>query len=128
MRSASSSLVVAAQRTEVDPAFLPQRPIKDVEQPVMPFDRAQACDGRSRRDMKEGEAAIATLRRHRAGVEGAGFDREDDFVIRHRVLVTDRQAAVRAFPLSVLIQNVGALLAADLSSPSKLAKRGSKES
>lgn len=60
----------------------------------------------SGRDMKEREAAIATLRRHRAGVEGEGFDREDDFVIRHRVLVTDRQAAVRAFPLSVLIQNV----------------------
>ena len=72
----------------------------------MPFDRAQASDGRSRRDMKEREAAIATLRRHRAGVELEGFDREDDFVIRHRVLVTDRQAAVRAFPLSVLIQNV----------------------
>jgi len=71
----------------------------------MPFDRAQACDGRSRRDMKEREAAIATLRRHRAGVECEGFDREDDFVIRHRVLVTDRRAAVRAFRLSVLIQN-----------------------
>ena len=56
--------------------------------------------------MKEREAAIATLRRHRAGVEREGFDREDDFVIRHRVVVTDRQAAVRAFPLSVLIQNV----------------------
>ena len=59
----------AAKWAEVDPALLPQRPIENIEQPVMFLDRAQAGDWRSRFDMKEREAAIAPLRRHLTGVE-----------------------------------------------------------
>jgi hypothetical protein len=45
--------------------------------------------------VNEREAAIASLRCQRAGVELEGFDRIDDLVIRHRVIVTDRARTVR---------------------------------
>jgi hypothetical protein len=86
----------AAKGAEVDPVLFPQQPIQVVEQSVMPFDRAQAGNRRARFDMNEREAAIATLRRHRGRIEPEGFDREDDFVIRQRLIMTDEQTTVCA--------------------------------
>ena len=63
MRRAWSMVAAGLPKRPKGPIVLPQRPIEDVEQPVMPFDRAQAGDGHSRFDMKEREAAIAPLRR-----------------------------------------------------------------
>ncbi len=77
-------------RPKGTPALFPQRPVENVEQPVMPFDEVQASDWRFGGQVNEREAAIAPLGGQRAGAEVEGFDLVDDLVIRHRFIVTDR--------------------------------------
>ena len=89
----------AAEGSEADPALLPLRPVEDVELRVMAFDWIQASDRRPGGCVNEREAAIAPLRGQRAGVEPEGFDRVDDFLIGHRVIVANSAAAVLRQPL-----------------------------
>ena len=98
MTRRASSMVAAGppKRPKGTQRSFRERPVEDVEQPVVAFDRVDTGDRRSHRHLDQREAAIAALRGDRAGVELEGFDRVDDLLIRHRVIVTDRCRAVSA--------------------------------